>query len=39
MQYDQENISKSETIIKLQENRLEYLHKDLRVKNGHSASK
>ena len=28
MQYDQENISKSETIIKFQENRLDYLHKD-----------
>ena len=25
MQYDQENISKSETIIEFQENRLEYL--------------
>ena len=31
MQYDQENISKSETIIKFQENRLEYLQNSFKL--------
>ena len=31
MQYDQENISKSETIIEFQENRLEYLQNSFKL--------
>ena len=32
MQYDQENISKSETIIEFQENRLEYLQNSFKLR-------